>query len=132
MGLTVVVVVVLVVGAIAIVLRRRPGIVSRRGMSIGADLGLLADAPRVRVNAVAVEAPDRVRVVLTPEESGAGGATLDFSARLSEEEFGLRLLQDWERSGCWLAMVIPPGTHLVRLRSVDDLQHLTLRRVDDE
>ena len=131
MDLTVLVVVVLVVGAIAIVLRRRPGLVSRRGMSIGADLGLLADAPRVRVTAVTMESPDLVRVVLTPEEGNAAGTTQEFSARLSEEEFGLRLLQEWQRSGSQLAMVTPPGTHLVRLRSVDDLQHLTLRRVDE-
>jgi hypothetical protein len=114
---------------------RRRGIVARRGLSIGADLGMLADTPRVRVRAVTKAGPDRVRLVLSPEPSpveGSGLTTssdLDLVVYLREEEFGFGLLHEWKRAESSIAIVIPPNSPLVRLRSVDDLQPLTLRRV---
>src|SRR5258708_2457670 len=136
----VVVVVFLVLYRGAIFRHRGRGIVARRGMSIGADVGALADKPRVRVRSVMIEGPDRVRVVLTPEPGGPeGGAPgvgpgvgpgtspdLDLVVALNEDEFGFELLHEWKRSGTSIAMVIPPDSRLVRLRSIDDLQPLTL------
>src|SRR5437660_1553916 len=48
----------------SMVRRHRRGVVAERGTSIGADLGTLADKPRVRVRAVTTAGPDRVRLVL--------------------------------------------------------------------
>jgi hypothetical protein len=56
---------------------------------------------------------------------------LDFLVSLRDEDFGSDLLEEWRRSDSSIAIVIPPNSHLVRLRSVDSLQHLTLRRVED-
>jgi hypothetical protein len=114
---------------------RRGGIVARRGMGIGADLGALADKPRVRVRAMTKSGPDRVHVILTPESGPGDGLStssdLDLDVVLSDGEFGFELLQEWQRSESSLAIVMPPGSRLVRLRSIDDLQPLTLRRADE-
>jgi len=123
-----VVVVVLVVWAVVSFVRsRRHGLEAKRGLSIGADLGMLADTPTVAVRAVTEMAPQRVRLVLAPES----GPELDFVVSLSEDDFGFELLRTWQRTGSTLAIVMPPGSHVVRLRSVDDLQPLTLRRIDE-
>lgn len=115
--------------------RRGYGIVARRGLSIGADLGALGDAPRVRVRAVVTEAADRVHLVLTPETGPDSelppSPDLHFTVALNDEEFGFRLLHEWKRSQSSLAIVMPPDSRIVRLRSVDDLQPLSLRRVDE-
>ena len=122
---------------VSMVRRHRRGIVAERGMSIGADLGTLADKPRVRLRAVTKAGPDRVRLVLTPETGAGDGpglttsADLDLLVFLREEEFGFELLNEWKRSQSSLAMVVPPDSRIVRLRSIDDLQPLTLRRVDE-
>jgi len=119
-----------------LVRRHRRGIVAERGTSIGADLGTLADKPRVRVRAVTKEGADRVRLVLTPETGsveGPGLATtsdLDLVVSLREEDFGFELLHEWKRSESSLAIVMPGDSRIVRLRSIEDLQPLTLRRVD--
>jgi hypothetical protein len=116
--------------------RHRRGLVAERGTSIGSDLGALADQPRVRILTVTQEGPDRVRVVLIPDEHPvnsprlATSADLDLVVSLNEDESGLALLREWKRSESWLAIVFPPDSHLVRLRSIDSLQPLTLRRVD--
>jgi hypothetical protein len=116
---------------VSVVHRRRRGLVAERGMSIGADLGALGDQPRVHVRAVTREAQDRVRLVLTPEVDSEGSAfDLEFVVELRVEDFGNGLLQAWSRSGSPLAIVIPRGSRLIRLRSIDDLQPLTLRRLD--
>jgi hypothetical protein len=109
--------------------RRRQGLVAQRGTSIGADLGALADQARVRVRSVMKEGPDRVRVVLTPEADPE--TDLDLVVLLREDEFGFELLHEWKRSERSIAIVMPPDSRIVRLRSIDDLQPLTLRRVDE-
>jgi hypothetical protein len=121
---------------VSIVRRHRRGIVAERGTSIGADLCALGDQPRVRVRAVTQSGPDRVHIVLTPE-TGPGGPAfedppdLGLSVSLREEQFGFDLLHEWERSAKSLAIVVPPGSRIVRLRALDDLQPLTLRCVDE-
>jgi hypothetical protein len=132
------VILVLVVAwyVISFVRRRQRGLVARRGMSIGADLGTLSDQPRVRVRAVTRAGPDRTHVVLTPESDPDDGppstppSDLDLVVLLKEEEFGFELLNQWKRLDKAVAIVMPPGTRIVRLRSIDDLQPLTLRRAD--
>ena len=49
---------------------------------------------------------------------------------LGADDSGFDLLHEWRRSASPLAIVIPPGSRLVRLRSIDSLQPLTLRRLD--
>ncbi|MHB8463573.1 MAG: hypothetical protein ACYDH6_06130 [Acidimicrobiales bacterium] len=122
------VIIALAVWQIASYLRRRGGIVPRRGMSVGADLGTLADQPRVRVRTVTPAGPERVQLVLAPELGDQ--PDLDVVVFLAEGEFGLDLLREWQGSQCLVALVMPSGSRLVRLRSVDDLQPLTLRRDD--
>jgi hypothetical protein len=124
--LVLVVVVSLIVSTI---LRNRRGIVAERGMSIGADLGVLADTPKARVRTVEQVGPDRVHLVLAPE---TGLADVNLVVSLGVEEFGFGVLEGWEAAGSLVAVVMPPDTRIVRLRSVDDLQQLTLRRADTE
>jgi hypothetical protein len=113
--------------------RHRRGLVAERGMSIGADLGALADQPRVRVRALAVTGPDRVLLVLRPEvapDDGMPSADLELVVNLRAEEFGFNQLQAWKQSQSVLAIVMPPDSHILRLRAIDDLQPVTLRRVE--
>jgi hypothetical protein len=76
--------------------------------------------------------------VLTPEEStgdhtGAPRSDdLVFVVSLKEGDSGYELLREWQRSGSSLALVIPPGSRLLRLRSIDNLQPVTLRRLDTD
>jgi hypothetical protein len=113
--------------------RRGHGVVARRGISIGADLGTMADMPRVRVAEVTRTDADRLRIVLTPEATNDDDARLpaatdlELVVFLTEDETGTDLLREWKRSESVLAIVQPPGSRIVRLRSFDDLQPLTLR-----
>jgi hypothetical protein len=130
---------------VSVVRRRRHGLVAERGTGIGADLGVLSDAPRVTVKTVTAIGADRARVVLRREtpavvdggtKTGAAEGTadpsgdLDMVVHLRPEDSGFALLQGWQEAGMALALVIPPQSRIVRLRSIDDLQPLTLRRVD--
>jgi hypothetical protein len=135
-------IVVLLVGlllvwcVVSFVRRHRRGIVAERGTSVGADLGALGDQPRVRVRAVTTAAPDRVHIVLTPD-TGADGRglappDLGFLVALRQDEFGFELLHEWARTEQSVAIVLPPGSRIMRLRAIDDLQPLTLRCVDEE
>jgi hypothetical protein len=113
---------------VSVIQRRRRSLVGQRGMSIGADLGALSDQPRVRVADLTRVGPESTRLVLTPERATA--EDLVFVVSLKEGDSGYQLLEEWQRSSCWVAVVIPPGSRLVRLRSIDSLQPLTLRRLD--
>lgn len=126
-SVVVIVVVALGVGlAVSFVRSRRHGLEAKRGLSIGADLGMLGDTPTVTVQAVTIAGPDKVRLVLSRDD----GTNLDLAVSLHEDDFGYGLLRDWQRDGTSVAIVMPAGSHIVRLRSVDDLQPITLRRVD--
>jgi hypothetical protein len=129
-SVAVVLLVLLLVFYLGAILRRRgKGIVARRGMSVGADLAALADQPRVRVRAVSQAGPERVRVVFgrdgTPEEP------LELVVQLTVEDFGWEQLNEWRRNASVLGIVMPEGSHIIRLRGIDDLQPLTLRRIDE-
>ena len=133
---SVIVVAVVVMGTwlmIRFVRNRRWGLEARRGMSIGADLGMLRDTPKATVREVTAAAPDRAQLVLTPEGAGDDAAPppdIVVVVALTEEDFGFELLRKWQHDGTAIAVVMPPGSHLVRLRSTDDLQPLTLHRID--
>jgi hypothetical protein len=113
---------------VSVIQRRRRSLVGQRGMSIGADLGALSDQPRVRVADLEAIGPDSARLVLSPEPATVEDRV--FVVSLKEGDSSYRLLEEWRRSGSSLAIVIPPGSRLVRLRSIDNLQPLTLRRLD--
>jgi hypothetical protein len=119
---------------VSAVRRRRRGLVAERGLSIGADLGTLADQPRVRIQAATEIGPDRVRLVLAPDAGPDGGAPpgpeLEVLVELGADEFAYGQLQEWQRSQAVVAMVTPPGSRILRLRGIEDLQPLTLRRAD--
>jgi hypothetical protein len=118
----------------AVFRRRGRGIVARRGMSIGADLGMLADAARVQIRGLTQTGSDRVRLVLSPALDPTGDPPqppdVELVVLLSADEFGFEVLNEWKRSEAWIAIVTPPSSRIVRLRSVDSLQPLTLRRAD--
>jgi hypothetical protein len=119
----------------SVVRRRRSALFPKRGFGVRADLDGVSDAPRVRVRALQRTAPDRVAVTFA-KEAGPGDAPpeppfeLEFIVLLQESEFGSGLLEEWQQAGSSIALVIPPGSRLLRLRSLDTLQHLTLRRID--
>jgi len=112
-----------------VVLRHRATLIPRRGMTVGADLSVLAAQARVQVRSVRQIGPDRVHLVLAPE---SGGDDLDLVVFLREDEFGFDLLHGWRRSGASVAIVMPPDSRIVRFRSIDDLQPLTLSRVVED
>jgi hypothetical protein len=107
--------------------RHRRSFVPQRGTSVGADLGAMSDKPRVRVRTLMPVGPGRVHLILEPEGETA---ELDLVVLLGEGDAGLELLEQWKSAESVLALVLPPGGRLVRLRSIDDLQPLTLRRAD--
>ena len=75
--------------------------------------------------------PGRVRLVLNPvPDASAPVPDLEVLVDLGADEFGFKQLEEWMRSQSVLAMVLPPDSHVLRLRALDDLQPLTLRRVD--
>jgi len=127
--------VVVVWFVITVIQRRRRGLVAERGTSVGADLGTMNDQPRVRVSTVTRAGPDRVRIVLT----SVGGddpvvpitADTELLVFLRDDEVGFDTLEEWKQRQKALAIVMVPGNELVRLRSIDDLQPLTLRRVTE-
>jgi hypothetical protein len=125
--------------------RRRAQLVPQRGMGVRADIGRLRDAPRVRVREFTKTAPDAARLALEtvqgpdasdsaePQEKSADegtAVTFEFSIAINESEPGFPLLQEWMERQCVLGVVLPPDSPLIRLRCLDDLQPLTLRRLD--
>jgi hypothetical protein len=121
---------------VSAVRRHRRGLVAERGTSIGADVAALADQPRVRVRALTETGSDRALLVLAPERGAPDGITvttppdLEVLVNLRREEFAFDLLQEWKQSQAVLAIVMPPDSRILRLRAIDDLQPVTLRRVD--
>ncbi len=123
--------------AVRAVWRRRARLVPVRGYGPAADVGRLReDVPRVRVRALTVLGPDEARLTLGPvpdrEEStgGSDGPETEYRIALDGRDPGFAILSDWLDDQTVLGAVLPEGTALIRLRSVDDLQPLTLRRLD--
>ncbi len=117
---------------------RGRGLVSRRGTGIEADLGAMAGRPTVRVRSVLAVGGDRVELVLGNDPSSTTPGTGDAETEdthlvvfLDANDFAFEQLHHWRRDGTELAMVMPPGSHILRLRSVDELQPVTLRLAGD-
>lgn len=131
-SLVIVLGVALVSGSVlALVRHNRRTLVGKRGTGVGADVGALTDQPQVRIVTVATVGADRVRIVLAHQPvADPPLPALEIVAALGEGEFGFGLVHQWMRSGQVLALVTPSDSRIVRLRSLDDLQPLTLRRTD--
>ena len=116
--------------------KHRRSLVGRRGWGPRADVGRLHDLPRVRVERLTLEGPDQARLVLTPvdggEAAGSGSATAEVEATvaLDERDPEYRILEEWLGARSVLGVVMPAESRLIRLRSLDDLQPITLRRLD--
>ena len=110
------------------------GIVAQRGTSTGADVGALIDQPRVHVISVLMYGPDRVQLRFVPVNRDVAESTnppeFEIIVDLTKDEFGFELLHEWKQAGTPIAIVMRRDTRIVRLRSLDDLQPLTLRRAD--
>lgn len=89
----------------------------------------------MRVSTVTRAGPDRVRIVLTPVGADDPVVTVTADTELlvflRDDEVGFDTLEEWKQRQKALAIVMVPGNELVRLRSIDDLQPLTLRRVTE-
>jgi hypothetical protein len=137
---------ILVVAVGTTVWRRRGQWISKRGMGPRADLERLREVPRVRVGELTMTGPDAARLVLVSVDSDAEGAAegtdgpvgesggdpsavgLEFEIEMNEDEPGYPLLREWIGRRAVLGFVLPPDSRLIRLRNLDDLQPLTLRR----
>lgn len=119
---------------------RRAQLVSTRGIGLGADIELLRNVPRVRVSELTLTAPDTALLAIvaaherTADDAqynpGDGDVGLEFSIAINESDPGFPLLREWKERQCVLGMVMPPDSRLIRLRCLEDLQPLTLRRTD--
>jgi hypothetical protein len=118
------------------ILRRRTQLISVRGMSTTADIGRLNDMPRVQARDLTMTGSDSARLtVVTPSDaegarSGAGGTETEFLIAINDGDPGFAILNQWIEDQSVLGMVVPPESRLLRLRCLDDLQPLTLRRLD--
>jgi hypothetical protein len=120
--------------------RRRAQLVGTRGMGVRADVARLHDVPRVRVRDLTMTDAESARLELVatdaPEGADADGVNgaqlvaLEFSIALQESDPGFRLLHDWINRRCVLGIVMPADSRIIRLRCLEDLQPLTLRRLD--
>jgi hypothetical protein len=133
---TVLLLLAIVVGSALIIRRiraRRASMVSVRGFGPRADVERLRDLPRVRVDGIAPAGPDRVRLQLTPagEDEPAGQEDLEYWVALNADDREYAILEDWLARREVLGIVAPADTRILRLRSVDDLQPITLRRLED-
>ena len=87
--------------------------------------------PRVRLSDVQMVGTEVARIVFVAVDAEHAAAAEDaMLVSISEREQGFAILRGWYEQGSILGLVIPPDSRLVRLRGLDDLQPLTLRRVD--
>jgi len=104
-----------------------------RGFGPSADIGRLQDAPRVRVSEFVVTGPERARLVLVPARDAGGHAAdaeAEYVVAVDTDEPAFEILRDWQADQRVLGAVAPRESRILRLRSLDDLQPLTLRRLD--
>ncbi len=124
---------VLVWWVVGVIRKRRTSIVPQRGMSVGADVGRLRDMPRVQVAEVTVLGSDRAHVVLHPvDATHSGDLRVDdgFDIWLADRDPALDQLREWRDDQSVLGMATSVDSNIVRLRCIDDLQPVTLRRLD--
>lgn len=105
-----------------------------RGFGTSADIGRLHDVPRVRVGELTVIGPEQARLVLVPASDAgvkAADAEAEYLVAVAADEPAFDILRDWQANQRVLGAVAPNDSRILRLRSLDDLQPLTLRRLDD-
>jgi hypothetical protein len=134
-GIITLLIVLLVAWSIASAIwRRRTSLVSMRGYGVRADVERLHDVPRVRVSDLTMTGRDVARLTLAAVSADDGDASESSAVEIvvlvaiSESESGFSLLREWLERQSVLGVVMP--TRIIRLRSLDDLRPLTLRRVD--
>jgi hypothetical protein len=81
---------------------------------------------------VSITGPDIARLGLVPAraEDQTDFITGNISVALNASDPEYALLCEWLEKGSDLGVVIPDGGQLIRLRNLEDLQPLTLRRID--
>jgi len=101
-------------------------------MGVRADLERMRDAPRATVVELRATGDRTARLVLRPVtvNGTSGDADLEFTVEVGVSDPGWDMLRGWRDEGSVLAVVMPPESSLLRLRGLDDLQPLTLRRLD--
>jgi hypothetical protein len=120
-----------------LVWRRRRNLLTVRGFGVRADVGRLHDVPRVVVGELTMISPEVARIALQPsspqEQDNPRNRAVEgtFLIGLNERDPGFEILQGWLEDQSILGAVMPPESRIIRLRSLDDLQPLTLRRIDD-
>jgi len=101
-----------------------------------ADVERLYELPRVCVSGLTMTEQDVARLELSPKktndgiEHSPGMVARDYLIALNESDAGFELLRGWLEHQNVLGVVLPPESRIVRLRCLDDLQPLTLRRLD--
>jgi hypothetical protein len=130
--------VLLVATAVArAVWRHRASLVSTRGFGVRADVGRLHDVPRVRIGEIRMTGARvaRLTVVAAPPADDDDAppdeaVELAFDVEIDPADSSFALLQEWLVARSVLGIVLAPSTRIIRLRSLDDLRPLTLRRID--
>jgi hypothetical protein len=130
-------VVVVAAGLIASgIWRRRSSLISTRGFGVRADVERLHDLPQVRVSEVTVTDPNVARLVLADanvsdaDSSDSSPVELVFSVELDEADRRFDLLHEWLERQSVLGIVLSSENQILRLRCLEDLRPLTLRRLD--
>jgi hypothetical protein len=116
--------------------RRRAGLISTRGFGVRADVEHLHDLPQVRVSALTMTDANVARLVLADANTKGSDASdsnrveLVFSVELNGSDRRFDLLREWLEDQSVLGVVLSPENQIIRLRCLEDLRPLTLRRLD--
>jgi hypothetical protein len=116
--------------------RRRASLISTRGFGVRADVERLHDLPQVRVSDVKITDRNVARLVLADASVNDDGASdsnsveLVFSVELNESDRRFDLLREWFERQSVLGIVLSSENQIIRLRCLEDLCPLTLRRLD--
>ncbi|HTD50923.1 MAG TPA: hypothetical protein VK771_10005 [Acidimicrobiia bacterium] len=116
--------------------RRRARLFNRHGMGMHADVERLYQLARVCVSGLTMTGRDVARLGLSRNHANNHiDRTLDmvegdYLVALKESDSEFELLHRWLEHQNVLGVVLPPQSRIIRLRCLDDLQPLTLRRLD--
>jgi hypothetical protein len=116
--------------------RRRARLFSRQYMGMHADVERLYELPRVCVTGLTMTGRDAARLALSPKHANdhtdhaLAMVEGDYLVALHESDSEFELLRGWLEHQNVLGVVVPPESRIIRLRCLEDLQPLTLRRLD--
>jgi hypothetical protein len=116
-------------------IRHRASLISARGFGVGADIGRLHDVPRVRVRTLTAMGDHRAQLVVVAapgEEPEPVNDPLEvtFVVELDANDRSYAQLREWLDGQTDLGIVVPEDTRIIRLRSIVDMQPLTLRLLE--